>query len=99
MRTLTSLLVASLLGTSSLAFGAAPIPTTTREARMAVALKDYRAGTVATPQAVASGAPMVKKPHAARKARAVKKAHAGKHHVRAAGSAGAPAKAAPVPAK
>lgn len=99
MRTLTYMLVASLLGASSLAFAAAPAPTNTREARMESALKNYRAGKVTPPKSASLGAPMVKKPHAGGKTRAVKKAHTGKHHARGAGRTGATVKAASVPGK
>ena len=75
MRTLSSILVATLLGLSATAFAAEPA---TREARMAEATKNYeaqkattKATTKATPAPAASKATVAKRPHA--KKHAVKK--------------------------
>ena len=102
MRTLSSILVATLLGLSATAFAAEPA---TREARMAEATKNYeaqkattKATTKAAPAPVASKATVAKRPHA--KKHAVKK-HVAKKHAKAATGASAPVsvKAAPAAVK
>ena len=103
MRTLSSILVATLLGLSATAFAAEPA---TREARMAEAAKNYeaqKATTKATPAPAASKATVAKRPHAkkhAMKKHAVKK-HTAKKHAKAATGASAPVsvKAAPAAVK
>ena len=103
MRTLSSILVATLLGLSATAFAAEPA---TREARMAEATKNYeaqKATTKATPAPAASKATVAKRPHAkkhAMKKHAAKK-HAAKKHAKAATGASAPVsvKAAPAAVK
>ena len=103
MRTLSSILVATLLGLSATAFAAEPA---TREARMAEATKNYeaqKATTKATPAPAASKATVAKRPHAkkhAMKKHAMKK-HAAKKHAKAATGASAPVsvKAAPAAVK
>lgn len=98
MRTLTSILTATLLGLSSAAFAATPAPTT-RDARMADAMKNYqtqKAGVSAQP--VAKATPAATKRHAAKK-HAVKKHVAKKHHARAHKGNTASVKAAPVAVK
>ena len=100
MRTLSSILVATLLGLSATAFAAEPA---TREARMAEATKNYEAQksgvtTKAAPAPAASKATVAKRPHA--KKHAVKK-HAAKKHAKAATGVSAPVsvKAAPAAVK
>ena len=98
MRTLSSILVATLLGLSATAFAAEPA---TREARMAEATKNYeaqKATTKATPAPAASKTTVAKRPHA--KKHAMKK-HAAKKHAKAATGASAPVSvnAAPVSVK
>lgn len=68
MRTLTSILVATVLGLSSTAFAAEP---TARDARMNEALKNYEAQKAGAP-AQAKAAPVAKKQHVAKKAVAKK---------------------------
>ena len=102
MRTLSSILVATLLGLSATAFAAEPA---TREARRAEATKNYEAqkattkATIkATPAPAASKATVAKRPHA--KKHAVKK-YAAKKQAKAATGASAPVsvKAAPAAVK
>ena len=100
MRTLSSILVATLLGLSATAFAAEPA---TREARMAEATKNFEAQkagatTKATPAPAASKATVAKRPHA--KKHAMKK-HAAKKQAKAATGASAPVsvKAAPAAVK
>ena len=75
MRTLTSILVATILGLSSTAFAAEP---TARDTRMNEALKNYEAQKAGTP-AQAKAAPVAKKQQVAKKPHATKKVIAKKH--------------------
>ena len=93
MRTLNSILIAALLGVSASAFAAEP---TTRDARMADAMKDYQAQKTGAP-APAAAAPVAKQ-HAMKKHHA-KKHGAKKHHARAGKAKGATVKATPAPVK
>ena len=98
MRTLPSILIATLLGLSSAAFAATPAPTT-RDARMADAMKNYqsqKAGVSAQPGVKPTPA-ATKRPAA--KKHAVKKHTARKHHARAHKGRVASVKAAPAPVK
>ncbi len=98
MRTLPPILIATLLGLSSATFAATPAPTT-RDARMADAMKNYqsqKAGVSAQPGVKA--APVATKRPAAKK-QAVKKHVATKHLARAHKSRAASVKAAPAPVK
>ena len=88
MRTLTPILIATLLGLSSAAFAATPAPTT-RDARMADAMKNYQAQ-----KAGASTQPGVKAAPVATKRPVAKK-----HHARAHTGRVASVKAAPAPVK
>ena len=98
MRTLTPILIATLLGLSSAAFAATPAPTT-RDARMADAMKNYQAQKAgASAQPGVKAAPVATKRPAARK-HAAKKHVAKKHHARAHKGRVASVKAAPAPAK
>lgn len=100
MRTLTSVLIASLLGLSSTAFAAEP---TTRDARMAEAMKDYQSqktsATAAGTPAQVKAAPAAKKQHVTKTRHVAKKAHAPKRHARASKAKGASVKAAPAAVK
>ena len=98
MRILPSILIATLLGLSSAAFAATPAPTT-RDARMADAMKNYqsqKAGVSALPGVKPTPAATKR---AAAKKHAVKKHVAKKHHARAHKSRAASVKAAPAPVK
>jgi hypothetical protein len=105
MRSLATVVVATLLGLTSTAFAAAPAApaeSTTREARMEGALKDYRAQKVATSAQpamksapAAKSTPVAKKQHAAKKHHVAKKQHA-KHHAGKAHAASVKATPAPV---
>lgn len=78
MRTLTSILIVGLLGLSSAAFAAKPVDTSTRDERMAAALKDYRTQGTANMSKPAT-APAMKHRHRMHKAK-----HSAKHHRHAA---------------
>ena len=98
MRTLPPILIATLLALSSAAFAATPAPTT-RDARMADAMKNYqtqKAGASAQPGVKA--APVATKRPAAKK-HAAKKHVAKKHHARAHKGRAASVKAAPAAVK
>ena len=88
MRTLSSLLIATLLGLSATAFAAEP---TTRDARMAEARKNFEAQKAGAP--VQAKAPAAKKHVVAKKA----KKHAVKKHARAVKAKAPVVKATPAP--
>lgn len=98
MRTLPSILIATLLGLSSATFAAAPAPTT-RDARMAEAMKNYQAGKAGvSAQPGVKATPAAAKHHVARK-HAAKKHVAKKRNARAHKGHAASVKAAPVNVK
>ena len=93
MRTLNSILIAALLGVSASAFAAEP---TTRDARMAEAMKDFQAQKNGAPAQV-KAAPVAKKQHATTTKHAAKKS--AKKHARAGKAKSASVKATPAPVK
>ena len=101
MRTLTSILTATLLGLSSAAFAATPATPapTTRDARMADAMKNYQSQKAgASAQSGVKAAPVATKRPAAKK-HAAKIHVAKKHHARAHKARAASVKAAPAAVK
>ena len=98
MRSFTSILIASVLGLSSAAYAAAPADATTRDARMADAMKNYQAQKVGAPAKAKAAAPVMTKRHATKK-HVAKKHSAKKFHARAHKSHGATVKAAPATTK
>ena len=83
MRTFTSILIASVLGLSSAAFAAAPSDVTTRDARMADAMKNYQVQKAGAPAKAKAATPATTKRHATKK-HATKKHHARAHKARGA---------------
>ena len=98
MRTFIPILIASVLGLSSTAFAATPSNPTTRDARMADAMKNYQAQKSGAPATAKAAAPATTKRLAAK--RHVAKKHAAKKvHARSHKAHGATVKAAPATTK